>query len=910
MVVPVSTSTGTITVVCPPSVIVETIEICAGDSTEWNGVFYSESGQYTYENIADTCSTLEILRLRIFGENLEIACDPWLCGPDDTMDLTALNVNGTFLWSTGETTRTITIDSAGFYRVTVTSADGCVSNKTAFIVERSLPEAVISGATEMCPGDEIPLSVTETEGATYVWSTGDTTAQILATSPGDYTVTVTDAFGCSAVSDVFELTQRPYVSYEIILGASLVCLDETTSVIIGGIDIEVVWFDGSDLSVRDLGVGEHIVTIIPRAPGLCPVDTIVVIEEDRSYEFICPANVTVYANPIDSFVTAPAIWEIPEPVVNCLLPLTVEGLYAPGSSFPVGETINEYTVTDTETGATTSCQHTITVIEMGPGEIYPDTTVLDDNGIFCTLYGVNGLEAALTGLQASLMIDADLELLTVVRSDYLLVNYPGTTLEWRYDAETSALKIIILGEDGSAIAVPDGTELFVVKTRPLMPAEPGDCYDIELHPDFLPEVVLDNGLVFPPSVFSAELCVPREFIIHGIVRRPFLEFNGDPVVGAVVHLLQGIDTVATQVTGENGEFDFGLQPGGFSYRIEVKKDDNHDAFLSVLDLVAQLDNLLLNTPYTSIYQFEASDCEKNYLQTLLDLERNRAVQLGRLDRFPESSSWTFDHAGGTVAYAFGDQLNEAYVIDELNGDTELLVIGIKTGDLLESAAGSGLQAPGHVELSLMDQTYTAGDEISVAVDMGGAPGVSLPTAFSDNLVFIGVEPFKTDEMGMVDAELVADGLKLIYLTDGNANKAAGEQGFIMRFRALNAGRLSEDLQIDRDHEVKPAELVTRTMEVLNPVFVFGETSIPEIGESVTAYPNPFTETVTMQVEVAAEVTYTLRVLDATGRIVMNGTEMRGPGTLELDLGGRSPGVYTVLVITADGATMTERLVKQ
>ena len=54
----------------------------------------------------------------------------------------------------------------------------------------------------LCPGEEIILDAGAGPGFTYLWSTTATTQTIVATQPGTYTVTVTNAAGCQA-SDSF-----------------------------------------------------------------------------------------------------------------------------------------------------------------------------------------------------------------------------------------------------------------------------------------------------------------------------------------------------------------------------------------------------------------------------------------------------------------------------------------------------------------------------------------------------------------------------------------------------------------------------------------------------------------------------------------------------------------------------------
>ena len=106
-----------------------------------------------------------------------------------------------YLWSTGATTRSIEVSTAGNYTVRVSNANGCSSTSSATAVTiNALPTATITalGATTLCQGGKVTL--TASEGSSYLWSTGATTRSIEASTSGDYTVRVSNANGCSSTS--------------------------------------------------------------------------------------------------------------------------------------------------------------------------------------------------------------------------------------------------------------------------------------------------------------------------------------------------------------------------------------------------------------------------------------------------------------------------------------------------------------------------------------------------------------------------------------------------------------------------------------------------------------------------------------------------------------------------------------
>jgi uncharacterized repeat protein (TIGR01451 family) len=101
---------------------------------------------------------------------------------------------GNYFWSTSVTTASITVNTAGTYTVTVTSANGCTSIATRTLTVNPLPTAAITGNNVVCAG--VSSVFTAAGGTTYIWSNSATTSSITVTA-GTYTVTVTAASGCT-----------------------------------------------------------------------------------------------------------------------------------------------------------------------------------------------------------------------------------------------------------------------------------------------------------------------------------------------------------------------------------------------------------------------------------------------------------------------------------------------------------------------------------------------------------------------------------------------------------------------------------------------------------------------------------------------------------------------------------------
>ena len=134
--------------------------------------------------------------------------------------LTASGAGGsgtyTFSWSTSATTATIDGLAATTYSVTVTDANGCTDSTSAEITSPTLLLAFATDVDQPTCNNSNDGSVAATQtggtaGYTYEWNTGATTSTVGSLTAGTYTVTVTDANGCTDDDDVTLTAPNPIV---------------------------------------------------------------------------------------------------------------------------------------------------------------------------------------------------------------------------------------------------------------------------------------------------------------------------------------------------------------------------------------------------------------------------------------------------------------------------------------------------------------------------------------------------------------------------------------------------------------------------------------------------------------------------------------------------------------------------
>ncbi|RMG22247.1 MAG: T9SS C-terminal target domain-containing protein [Bacteroidetes bacterium] len=126
-----------------------------------------------------------------------------------------------YLWSTGETSQSIVVDSAGIYTVELSDGENCTFNES---VKVAMPMPVALGQDGVLCGQVLHSGYEEP--AQIQWSTGATTPDIQISQPGTYSVQVQEPNGC-LVSDTITVTGfAPFP--EVDLGADFIACGGAT----------------------------------------------------------------------------------------------------------------------------------------------------------------------------------------------------------------------------------------------------------------------------------------------------------------------------------------------------------------------------------------------------------------------------------------------------------------------------------------------------------------------------------------------------------------------------------------------------------------------------------------------------------------------------------------------------------
>ncbi len=202
-----------------PPVITGSTSICENESTllsvdegydkyQWsdgtfgNSIEVSEPGVYNL-TVSDASGCTKMNSVTV--EEFEVT-PPAISGSEticpSSSGILSVDPNYTsYLWSNANTTSSININSAGTYELTVTDINGCQSFNSFTVEESDNLSPVVNGLTSICIGSSTILDAGDNY-ASYVWSNGSLLPTTEIFEPGNYSLTVTDASGCSGETTV------------------------------------------------------------------------------------------------------------------------------------------------------------------------------------------------------------------------------------------------------------------------------------------------------------------------------------------------------------------------------------------------------------------------------------------------------------------------------------------------------------------------------------------------------------------------------------------------------------------------------------------------------------------------------------------------------------------------------------
>ncbi len=185
-----------------------------------------------------------------------------------------------YLWSTGETTQSITVSSAGTYYVTVLDIFGAVTSDTIQVTYPTIHE--LPPNNNVCLSDSVLWNTNLSSGTySFLWNTADTTSSIYIKNAGQYWVTVTDSLGCFKTSDTLNFAVDSFpVTASLGSDSIFLCIGNTLGLVQGAsLASSYLWSPSGDTTAT-----LHIFT--SGSYSLTAIDTNGCVRTDSTYATI------------------------------------------------------------------------------------------------------------------------------------------------------------------------------------------------------------------------------------------------------------------------------------------------------------------------------------------------------------------------------------------------------------------------------------------------------------------------------------------------------------------------------------------------------------------------------------------------------------------------------------------------
>lgn len=299
------------TVLCFGDTLQLIATLSGASAYQWSNGFSADTIQ------VDSAGTFTVTALNQYGclttDSLKITASqpvqPAIAGPVSYCDsisaqLEVINSLGIFVWNTGDSTAVIPIDSAGFYAVTVTNTLGCTGTAIHQLTGSTSPTPLLQTAPYACDG-AITLQA-DAGFSAYQWSVPGTDASLQVNASGNYSVTVTNAAGCSGSTSL--LVDIPALPSVVISGQDSICQGGNTLLSVPSGFVQYDWSDGTHTTSIQANIAGIYSVTVTDALGCTATHALPVTElslpnpQISGPSQICPAGLATFTVP-GSFAT-------------------------------------------------------------------------------------------------------------------------------------------------------------------------------------------------------------------------------------------------------------------------------------------------------------------------------------------------------------------------------------------------------------------------------------------------------------------------------------------------------------------------------------------------------------------------------------------------------------------------------
>lgn len=230
------------------------------DSSFTSALAIEQAGTYSVTVTDDIgCSAADTIEVEAFEQPMPaITGDTSLCEGGELMFSLPVSYSS-YDWGGLSSAPTLTVDTPGSYNVSVANAEGCIGADTVSVAEFSNPALDLPVSEAYCAGDSLTLAAPSIYDG-FAWSTGSDSSSTVVNQAGDYSLTVTNTFGCTA-SDTVEVIENT-LPQSGLTGPYRFCAGETLTLAADDSAGDYLWSNGSTNSAIDIdAAGIYTLTI-------------------------------------------------------------------------------------------------------------------------------------------------------------------------------------------------------------------------------------------------------------------------------------------------------------------------------------------------------------------------------------------------------------------------------------------------------------------------------------------------------------------------------------------------------------------------------------------------------------------------------------------------------------------------
>ena len=441
----------------------------------------NQTDLYWLEVSESSCSIRDTINVNVDDPFVvNIGADTTLC-TGETLELIATtDLNDQVLWSTGDMTPTLSVNTIGDVSVQVTRGV-CTANDTIDVSVIDVDNFSIGSDTTLCEGEALTLNAALSSQATYLWQDGSTDETFEVDSAGTFTVTASIQRCEATASLIVDFQNAPALD----LGVdTTICSPDVIELDAGIASAAYIWQDGS--TSQTLTADQTDLYIVEVDDGICVVsDSVSITIQDRPNLMIAADDSGAICEGDSIILSANTpdvsyVWQ--DGTTETQFIADEEGLFVATMTLEACVVVDSFDL----------------IVNANPDATLPADTSICEGDTFVITLPDNGEDFVWTGINS---MSNSVSLTEAGQYSVLITDANGCQDEDSFELATRETPTFSLGDD-QVICDGDSTVLSVSRSFPdLTWSVPnmGDFLTIELEDIYWAEAEI-NGCVFRDSV--------------------------------------------------------------------------------------------------------------------------------------------------------------------------------------------------------------------------------------------------------------------------------------------------------------------------------------------------------------------------------------------------------------------------